>query len=129
MPFLVNMVQKKVAKKGVSAGVVAGTVASVAALSAAAYVMFGPDAKKNRKVIKGWAVKMKGEIIENFENAKEITEPVYHNIIDKVSAKYAKAKNIDQAELHSLVADVKRHWKTMTKNVKPKAKPKAKAKK
>ncbi len=114
---------KKQASKGIT-GAVVGGVASVAALSAAAYVLFGPDAKKNRKAIKGWAIKMKGEIIEKLEEAKDITEPVYHNIIDKVSAKYAKAKNIDQAELESLVTDVRKHWKTMTKSSKPKAKAK-----
>jgi hypothetical protein len=118
------MEKKKVNKGGVSAGAIAGGVATVAALSAAAYVMFGPDAKKNRKVIKGWAVKMKGEIIENLEKAKDITEPVYHNIIDKVSSKYAKAKDMNQEELEALVKDVKKHWKTMT--AKSKAKPRAK---
>ncbi len=117
---------KKINNKGLSTGAVVGIGASVAALSAAAYVLFGPDAKKNRKVVKGWAVKMKGEIIENFEKAKDITEPVYQSIIDKVSTKYAKVKNVDQVELEALVADIRKHWKTMTKDLKPKTKAKAK---
>lgn len=46
--------------------------AGIAALSAAAYVLFGPEGKKNRKVIRGWAIKMKGEVIEKLENAKRL---------------------------------------------------------
>ncbi len=103
----------------VSAGAAVGAVASIAALTAAAYILFGPDAKKNRKAIRGWAIKMKGEIIEKFEKAKELTEPVYHRIVDEVSAKYAKAKNVDQAELAAMIADIRRHWKRIAKVTKP----------
>mgnify|MGYP001811468612 CR=1 FL=1 len=116
--------------KGIGAGEVVGIGATVAALGAAAYVLFGPNAKKNKKAIKGWAIKMKGEIIEKMEEAKEISEPVYHNIIDKVSAKYAKVKNMDPKDLEMVVAEVKKHWKAMMKDAKPKSKKKvAKAKK
>jgi uncharacterized protein (DUF2225 family) len=115
-------------KDGISAGKVLGIGAGVAALSAAAYVLFGPEGKKNRKVIKGWAVKMKGEIIEKFEDAKELTEPVYHQIIDSVQAKYAKLKNIDQEELDKVVAEIKKHWKALKKDAMGK-KPKSSKKK
>ncbi|NVN97134.1 hypothetical protein HXX01_02785 [Candidatus Nomurabacteria bacterium] len=114
--------EKKNVKKGVSAGTVVGIGATVAALGVAAYIMFGPDAKKNKKAIKGWAVKMKGEIIDKLEDAKEITEPVYHKIIDEVSAKYAKVKKVDPKDLELAVADVKKHWNTMMKDMKPKKK-------
>lgn len=93
-----------------------GIGAGVAALSAAAYVLFGPEGKKNRKVIKGWAVKMKGEIIEKFENAKELTEPVYHQIVDGVQAKYAKLKNVNQEDLVKTIAEIKKHWKSIQKD-------------
>ena len=120
------MPNKKVSNKGLSGGEVMGIGATVAALGAAAYVLFGPDAKKNKKIIKGWSVKMKGEIIEKLEEAKEITEPVYHKIIDTVSAKYSKIKKVDPKDLEIAVAEVKKHWKTMMKDAKPKKKAKAK---
>ena len=109
--------EKKTTKKGLSAGAVAGIGAGVAALSAAAYVLFGPNGKKNQKALRGWTVKMKGEIIEKFEEAKELTEPVYHQIVDGVQAKYAKLKNVDQAELTATVAEIKKHWKSLKKEV------------
>jgi gas vesicle protein len=120
----------KKSKKGVSAKTVIGVVAGVAALSAAAYVLFGPEGKKNRKIIRSWAVKMKSEIIEKFENAKEITEPVYHEIINNVQAKYAKMKNVDQKELTNVVNEIKKHWKDLKKEAtRKKTKPAKKTKK
>lgn len=109
------MDKKTKSKKGVSAKTIVGVAAGVAALSAAAYVLFGPEGKKNRKIIRSWAVKMKGEIIEKFENAKEITEPIYHEIINNVQAKYAKMKNVDQKELTNVVNEIKKHWKDLKK--------------
>ncbi len=113
---------KKTEQKGSNAGAAIGVGATIAAMSAAAYLLFGPEGKKNRKVVRGWAVKMKGEIIEKFEEAKELTEPAYQAIIDEVQEKYAKAKGIDKAELAALVADIRKHWKVMSKSAKPKIK-------
>ncbi len=109
-------------KQESNAGAIAAVGAGVLALSAAAYLLFGPDGKKNRKIIRGWSVKMKGEIIEKLESAKEITEPVYHDIVNKVTEKYAKLKNVDQDELLAVVADVRKQWKNMMKDAKPKKK-------
>ena len=107
---------------------VVGVGAGIAALSAAAYIMFGPDAKKNRKAIRGWAVKMKGEVIEKLEQAKEITEPIYHNIVEQVKAKYSKIKNIDAEELEAIVTDIKKHWKSLERDAKVAVKGKSKGK-
>ena len=120
---------KKTTKKGVNTAEVVGIGAGIAALSAAAYIMFGPDAKKNRKAVRGWAVKMKGEVIEKLEQAKEITEPIYHNIVDQVEAKYAKAKNVDAKELEAIVTDIRKHWKSLERDAKAAVKGKTKNKK
>lgn len=108
---------KKISSKNSSFGTkeIIGIGAGVAALGAAAFILFGPEGKQNRKAIKGWSVKMKGEIIEKFEEAKELTEPIYHKIIDDAQAKYAKVKKIDQEELNKVVSDMKKHWKTIKK--------------
>ncbi len=108
---------KKVNEK-VGAGKVVAGVAGVAALSAAAYMLFGPAGKKNRKKISGWAVKMKGEIIEKFEDLKEVTEPMYNKIVDEVSSKYAKAKNVSVEEVAEVVGEIKKHWKSLVKDAK-----------
>jgi hypothetical protein len=120
------MVKNTPNKKGLTGGEMVGIGATVAALGAAAYILLGKDAKKNKKVIKGWAIKMKGEIIDKLEDAKEITEPVYHNIIDTVSAKYSKIKKVDPKDLEVAISEVKKHWNAMMKDAKPKKKAKVK---
>jgi hypothetical protein len=108
---------KKIQKKSVSGkavGIAAG-VAGVAAVSAAAYMLFGPHAKRNQKALRGWAVQMKGDIIEKFEDAKELSEPVYQTIIDEVTKKYSALKHIDPADLEDVVSEIRGHWKGMVK--------------
>jgi hypothetical protein len=94
--------------------------AGVAAATAAAYIMFGPNAKKNKKAIKGWAVKMKGEMIEKMEGVKELSQETYDEVVDNVKSKYSKLKNIDRAELESIAKDAKKHWKSIVQDSKPK---------
>lgn len=123
------MTKTKKTKKNMGAGTAVGVGVSIAALSAAAYILFGPEGKKNRKIIRSWSVKMKGEIIEKFEQAKELTEPVYHQIVDSVKAKYAKLKNVDQKELEQVVSEIKKHWTSIKKENTPKKKVRKAAKK
>ncbi|MDQ3076034.1 MAG: hypothetical protein M3Q34_02805 [bacterium] len=121
----------KVTNKKNNVGKVLAVGAGVAALSAAAYVLFGPEGKNNRKKIQGWAVKMKGEIIERMEESKELTESVYNQIVDEVSAKYAVAKGVTKEEVQSVVGELRKHWKMLVRDTKPKvqgAKKKAVAK-
>ncbi len=111
--------------------------AGVAALSVGAYLLFGPNGKKNRKAARSWMMKMKGEVMEKVEGLKEVTAPLYEKAVSEVGAKYAKLKNVDKGELAAEIAEMKRHWKSMTKKggAKKKAvkkgaqKPAAKAKK
>lgn len=95
---------------------------TVAALTAAGYILFGPDGKKNRRKINSWAVKMKGDIIEKFEEAKELTEPIFHGIVDEVAKKYKERKEVSREEIDELVADMKKHWKEMARDAKKAAK-------
>jgi len=114
---------KQVNKKSINTGKAVGVGLGVAALGAAAYVLFGPNGKKNRKEVKGWVVKMKGEIIEKLEEAKDITEPIYHNIIDNVKSKYSKVKNINEEDLEKVTNEIKKHWNSIKKDSAPKKKP------
>jgi len=89
--------------------------ASLAGLAATAYFLFGPKGKKRRQQAKAWAIKMKGEVVEKLETAREITEPIYREIIDTVAKEYKKGKKASQPEIDALAADLKKHWKSMSK--------------
>jgi hypothetical protein len=102
--------------EGTSAGTVAAVGAGVIALAAASYFFFGPEGKKNRHNLKGWMVKMKGEVIEKMEDAKDMTEDAYEKIVDTVAAKYAKAGKISEQEIRLFAALLKQQWKGIVKS-------------
>jgi len=89
--------------------------ASLAGLAATAYFLFGPKGKKHRQHAKAWAIKMKGEVVEKLEKAREITEPVYWQIIDTVAKDYKQGKKATRPEIDALAKDLKKHWSAMSK--------------
>ena len=117
------MAQKKVAKSGT--GVEIGlAVAGLTAIAGAVF-LYGTDAgKKKRKQIKGWTLKVKGEVIEKLENLKEINEETYHKVVDTVTAKYKTLKTVTPEELEEVVNELKKSWKHIVKLAKPKTAPK-----
>jgi len=119
-------------KKEESHGVLplaAGLIAGVAGM----YLLHGhgkvPTA--NRKKLKGWMVKAKGEVIEKVEKMKSLDEQAYVAAVDAVLAKYNKLPEDQRAELELLGKDMKKHWKAIVRDLAPKSKkkpaPKAKA--
>ncbi len=92
--------------------------ASLAGLAATAYFFFGPKGKKNQKHAKAWVIKMKGDVVEKLEMAKEITEPVYSEIIDSVAMEYEKGKKAGREEIKLLARDLKKHWKVISGSAK-----------
>src|SRR5574344_1193766 len=98
----------KKGKSGASGAVALG--ASLAGLAASAYFLFTEDGKKAQKQAKAWAIKMKGDVIEKLENAREVSEPIYHQIIDTVAAKHEKIKKNGPKEVKELAKDLKKHW-------------------
>lgn len=102
--------------------IAAGIGAGVAALAAAGYFLFGPKGVKNRKAIKGWTLKMKGEVLEKIEKLKEVTPELYEKVIDEVGAKYLKAKGVGMEEVQAISADLKKYWKAIAKDASPKVK-------
>lgn len=104
-------------------------VAAVAA-AAAGYFLYGTkEGAKRRAKMKGWMLKMKGEVLEKMEDMKEMNEETYHNIVDTVSKGYAGMQNVDPAELAMLTGTLKKYWKNIHNTFKPKAKKKSVAKK
>ncbi|HBI25347.1 MAG: hypothetical protein UT41_C0001G0544 [Candidatus Wolfebacteria bacterium GW2011_GWC2_39_22] len=109
----------KKAKKNAGSGVkMAAVGAGLAGLAATAYFFFGPKGVKNQKHAKAWAIKMKGDVVEKLEMAKEISEPVYAEIIDSVAATYAKGRKASAEEIIDLAKDLKKHWKTINSSAK-----------
>lgn len=101
--------QKKSQKES-NAGKVVAVAVGVAAVSAVAYLLMGPNGKKNRKDLKAWMVKMKADVAEKMENLKEVSASKYHDIVDEVASKYSKLKNINPADIKAEVLSLKKEW-------------------
>jgi len=102
-------------KKGMSTGSVVAIGAGVAALAAASYYFFGPEGQKHRKTAKGWMLKMKAEVVEKMEKAKEMSQSVYDSIVDSVAKKYVK-----NPEVGMMVDMLKKQWKGISSSATPK---------
>lgn len=105
-------------KSSNSTGKVIAIGAGVAAVGIMSYLLLGPAGKKNQKKMKGWMLKMKGEVMEKMEDAKEITTLAYENIVDEVGKKYKSLKNIDSNDLASEIASLKKGWKQVVLSTK-----------
>lgn len=113
------MQKKKQTKSAVMPKAIGVGIAALAAGAAGAYFL---QSAKNRKKLKGWMLKMKGEALEKIENLKEISEPVYHRAIDEAGRRYQVLKHIDQKELAQIVKELKGHWKHINKKISKKSK-------
>ncbi|HEY4495179.1 MAG TPA: hypothetical protein VJC01_01875 [Candidatus Paceibacterota bacterium] len=101
-------------KIGIAPKIIGAGIAAVVAGIAGAHFL---QTAKNRKKLKGWMLKMKGEALERIENLKEATEPAYHKAIDEAAKRYVALKHIDQKELSSVTKELKNHWKHINRQL------------
>jgi IS4 transposase len=92
------------------------TTLGLAAAAAGAYLVYGRTAKQ-RRALRGWALKMKGEVLESMEKLKEVNEDSYQDVVDKVAKRYKKVKDINQDELKGLVGDLRAAWSKFSTKV------------
>jgi hypothetical protein len=105
-------------------------IAALAAATAGAIFLYGTDAgKKKRKQIKSWSLKMQADVIDKMESMKEWSEEAYNAVVDQVADKYKTLKNVDAEEVAILVADLRKHWKSIKRQVEGGGKKKRPAKK
>lgn len=92
--------------------IAAGITGLFASALLGAHFLFNTEkGKKSLKHLKSWSFKMKGELLEKLEKAKEIDETVYHKIVDDLSAKYQKIKGMTVDEVSEITKELKSNWK------------------
>mgnify|MGYP001009988993 CR=1 FL=1 len=90
----------------------------VAATLGANFLFNTKKGKQSLKHIKSWAFKMKGEVLEKLEKAKDISEGTYAQIIDELGEKYKKAKGMTVEEVAEIATELKGQWKKIHAEVK-----------
>lgn len=116
-----NDAKKTATPKAKSSAVGIGIGLSTAAVAAAsAYFLYGSkSAAKNRKVVKSWALKAKAEVLEKLEDAQEMTQAEYDQLIKSVSGAYTGAKNASKKDIMEFSKEMKDHWKSIEKAAAP----------
>lgn len=100
-------------------GKVIGAGIGLAALAAAgAYFLRGERGARNRELVRGWALKMRGEVLGKLESAKKIDRETYLRLVDKVAGRYAEMENVTKAELQHLTVELKNAWSHIDKKLK-----------
>lgn len=103
----------KTAEKVIGAGL------SVAALAAiGAYFLTGKNGEKNRDTIRGWMLRMKGEVLEKVEDLKTLKKEDYYRIVDEAAARYDRLERVSSEELKRLTEDMKGAWEHISKELK-----------
>lgn len=119
------MTQKKQGKKLTSVEKIEiGVGLTAAAVAAAgAYFLYGSkNAAKNRKKVKSWALKAKAEVLEKLEDAKEMTEEEYKELVTAVAGAYSGVKSATQGDIKEFKKEMMDHWQAIEKFAKPKQK-------
>lgn len=82
------------------------------------YLLYG--SKKGhirREKVRGWMLKMRGEVLEEIENLKEVTEDAYNKVVDDVKSRYRNKANVEERELDEIVDELKEGWNDIVTNV------------
>jgi len=113
------MAKKNSKKEGLSGGekVGIGVALTAAAMAAAgSYFLYAsPNAAKNRKKVKSWTLKAKGEVLEAMEKAGKMTAEEYQSIVDGVVAGYAQMKSASKADLKDFKDEMMQNWQKLAK--------------
>lgn len=104
-------------------------VAVVSALALGTYLLYGKNGAKNRKAVKAWMLKAKGEILEKLESVKDMGVDSYHDLVDSVITKYSAKTDMTKADISALVKELKSYGSQFVKKTASKKKTKKSVKK
>jgi 6-phosphogluconolactonase (cycloisomerase 2 family) len=118
------MAKKEVKKSGLTPAqkVSVGVGLTAAAVAAAgAYFLYGSkNAAKNRKAVKSWMLKAKAEVLEKLEEAKEMSQEEFQEVVNNVAGAYSAVKSASKAEVKAFKDEMLESWKAIEKTAKPK---------
>lgn len=93
--------------------------AAVAAAAGAYWLYGAKDAKKNRKLVRGWMLKARGEVLDAVEAAVKksgsIDKSKYAEIVRTVVARYSRMAGASAAETKALAKELQAAWSRIQK--------------
>lgn len=98
-----------------------GAGLGLAALAAAGtYFLYGKRGVNNRKMINGWVLQLKGQVLEKLEKVKkveEVNKAAYDALIEETVSRFGRVKKISTADLKLITADLKNAWSHIEKQL------------
>lgn len=101
-------------------------LATLAAMIAGAYFFGGSEATKRRKLVRGWAMRAKADVLDSMERLADVDKQTYLDAVAAVLKRYETMKDIDAKELAALGKELRGYWNEVKASV---AAPAAPAKK
>lgn len=96
-----------------------GAGIGLAALAAAGtYFLYGKKGSKSRETIEGWALQLKGEVLEKMEKLQDINQQAYNELVDDTVERYGRVKKVGASELKHIAEDLKNAWTHIGKQLK-----------
>lgn len=95
-----------------------GAGIGLAALAAAGtYFLYGKRGANNREAISGWALQLKGEVLEKMEKLKHLNRESYDKLVDDTAKRFGRVKKVGASELRIITADLKNAWSHIGKEL------------
>lgn len=98
-------------------GKIIGAGIGLAAVAIGTYFLTGKRGAKNRAAIRGWMLKVKGEVLEKVEKVKKLEKADYERIVDESLERYKNVKDVSAEELKRLGKELKEAWKHISKEI------------
>lgn len=88
-----------------------GAGIGLTALAAAGtYFLYGKRGAKNRETVRGWALQLKGQILDKMESLESLDPETYNKVVEETVERFGRVKKISAAELALVKADLKNAW-------------------
>ena len=97
-------------------GIGFGLTAAAVTAAGAYFFFFFKKSSQNRKKVKGWVLKAKGEVLETLEKAESITEDEYRKLVETACGAYGTVKSATAGEVKDFKKEMNDHWATLQKN-------------
>lgn len=94
---------------------VGGFILGVLAALGVSYLIKKKMSHSSKMKVKGWMWRMKGEIMDRFENLKDKSSEAYDEIVDEVAEKFEDLKNIDREDVERFAERLKRKWRWLNR--------------
>ena len=96
-----------------------GVTGLLAAATLGAHFLFNTKkGKQSLKHMRSWAFRMKSELLDRLEKAKEVNKDVYDRVVDELATKYQKVKGMTVAEVTEIAQELKGQWKYVQGEIK-----------